>query len=263
MDPAIPGARDDLDRRDWSRAVLTAGQYETHAALAYAGAPGATASVVATIRARIAAHVAEILAEGGSYGNGMPERSYHWGSNSARAAYGVFLLDAARLRATGARSPDECRARALGLLHHFHGLNPLGMVYLTNMAAFGGEHSSFQIFHHWFGQSGSAFSRERYVGKPASLAEPHYPYFAGTDNHGIRDGKTSRFGPAPGFVPGGPNRDYGGDATPPAGARHGELFYRDWNDQAVWTARSWEITESSIGYQGPYVALVAAFAGRD
>ena len=27
----------------------------------------------------------------------------------------------------------------------------------------------------------------------------------------------------------------------------------------MWTAVSWEITENSIGYQGPYVALAAAF----
>jgi hypothetical protein len=60
-------------------------------------------------------------------------------------------------------------------------------------------------------------------------------------------------------VPGGPNQDYSGDATPPAGAACPNRFYRDWNDQAVWTARTWEITENSIGYQGPYVALAAAF----
>ena len=42
------------------------------------------------------------------------------------------------------------------------------MVYLTNMASLGGEHSSWQIFHDWFGQSRSAYSRSRYVGKPSA-----------------------------------------------------------------------------------------------
>ena len=49
------------------------------------------------------------------------------------------------------------------------------------------------------------------------------------------------------------------DATPPAHAGCPSLFYRDWNDQSAWTARTWEITETSIGYQAPYVALAAAF----
>jgi hypothetical protein len=191
----------------------------------------------------------------------MPERSYHWGSNSVRAAEGVFLLEAARLGTTGTHTPAECRRHALDFLHYFHGQNPLGMVYLTNMAAQGGEHSSWQVFHNWFGQSQSAFSRSRYIGRRASVQEPQYPYFAGADNHGVRDDKTSLFGPAPGFVPGGPNKDYSGDASPPRAAAHPNLFYRDWNDQKVWTARTWEITETSIGYEGPYVALVAAFVG--
>jgi len=77
----------------------------------------------------------------------------------------------------------------------------------------------------------------------------------------VGDDKASLWGPAPGFVVGGPNRDYTGDANPPGGAGHPNRAYRDWNDQTVWTARTWEITESSIGYQGPYVALLAAFAG--
>ena len=65
----------------------------------------------------------------------------------------------------------------------------------------------------------------------------------------------------PGIVPGGPNKDYSGDAFPPLGSVYYNRFYRDWNDQTVWTARTWEITENSISYQGPYVALGAYFMG--
>ena len=90
-------------------------------------------------------------------------------------------------------------------------------------------------------------------------SEPDYPYFKGIDNHGVSDDKSSLLGPAPGFVPGGPNSGYSGDAVPPLGAVYLNRFYRDWCDQIVWTARTWEITENSIGYQGPYVALAAAF----
>ena len=52
---------------------------------------------------------------------------------------------------------------------------------------------------------------------------------------------------------------YSGDATPPAGATYLNRHYRDWCDQTVWTAATWEITENSIDYQVSYVALIAAF----
>lgn len=265
VDPTVVSARSYVDGYHadaWSGASFRASRYDSQAAVTYVQAREATAAVVSVMREGIGREVDRIFAADDVYRNGMPPSSYHWGSNAIRAAQGVFLLEAARLRATGSRSGAECRAHALDMLHFFHGQNPLGMVYLTAMATLGGEHSSWQLFHDWFGQSQSPYSRSRYVGKPAGVAEPQYPYFIGADNHGIRDDKTSAFGPAPGFVPGGPNANYSGDAIPPAGAPCPNGFYRDWNDQTAWTARTWEITESSIGYQGPYVALAAAFVAR-
>jgi len=91
------------------------------------------------------------------------------------------------------------------------------------------------------------------------VVEPDYPYFKGSDNHGINDNKSSSLGPPPGFVPGGPNKDYSGDGVPPGNAVYYNRFYRDWADQTVWTVLTWEITENSIGYQGPYVALASYF----
>jgi endoglucanase len=262
MDPEIESARGYVDTyhaANWSGVVLAPMRYDTHAAMTYLRAARTTPAVVSAIKSSIGRLVEEVFAADDLYRNGIPASSYHWGSNGVRAGYGVFLLRAAQLGATGSRTAAECRRHALDLLHYFHGQNPLGMVYLTNMASLGGEHSSWQIFHDWFGQSRSAYSKLRYVGKPSSVMEPDYPYFQGVDNHGIRDDKASLFGPAPGFVPGGPNWNYSGDAVPPRGSRHPGRSYRDWNDQKVWTARTWEITEPSIGYQGPYVALVAAF----
>jgi hypothetical protein len=63
-------------------------------------------------------------------------------------------------------------------------------------------------------------------------------------------------------VVGGPNKDYSGRATPPRTAPFYERFYRDWTNDArngFYNTKVWEITESSIGYQGFYVGLVAAF----
>jgi hypothetical protein len=262
MDPKVDSARSYVDgyhAANWSGVIFNVTSYDAHASITYVQTVGATPAVVLAMRANIGRQVDLIFAADDLYRNGMPSSAYHWGSNEIRAGLGVFLLRAARLGETGAHTAEECRRHALDILHFFHGQNPLSMVYLTNMVSRGGEHSSWQFYHNWFGQAQNSYSRSNYVGKPASVVEPHYPYFSGADNHGIRDDKTSALGPAPGFVPGGPNKNYLGDATPPGGAVFPNRFYRDWNDQAVWTARSWEITENSIGYQGPYVALVAAF----
>jgi hypothetical protein len=263
MDPSVESARREVEgaARSKLQSLSNAMSYDTLAALAYVEAKGGAPAVVEVMRSSIGRLVDAVFASDDLYRNGMPRESYHWGSNAARAGHGVFLLRAARLGATGSHTARECSLRALEILHFFHGQNPLSMVYLTNMAALGGEHSSWQLYHSWFGQSQNAHSRFNHVGKPPWVVEPHYPYLGGADNLGIRDDKFSLRGPAPGFVTGGPNKNYSGNARPPGGSSFPNRSYRDWNDQSAWTARTWEITESSIGYQGPYVALVAAFAG--
>lgn len=262
MDSAETPARNYVDSfysNNWAGVFLDPPHYDSHAAITYVQTPGATPVVVANMKSQIAWQVDYLFGSDDFYRNGMPAWEYYWGSNSPRAVIGLFFLAAAKVNATGNHTPEECRQHALDFLHFFHGQNTLNMVYLTNMAALGGEHSSFQFYHAWFGDSNNSYSRTNYIGKPAAVAEPDYPYFKGTDNHGIGDNKTSIYGPAPGFVPGGPNKDYSGDAIPPKNAVYYSRFYRDWNDQTVWTALTWEITENSIGYQGPYVALGAYF----
>ena len=133
------------------------------------------------------------------------------------------------------------------------------MAYLSNLSALGGEHSSWQFYHAWYGDSRNAYSRANYIGKPAAVVEPHYPYFSGVDNHGVTDNNTSALGPPPGLVVGGPNTSYSGDTAPPLGSNGYHRFYRDWCEQRFGDPRTWEITENSIGYQGPYTALAAAF----
>ncbi len=232
---------------------------DTQAAFTYARAPGADPTVISHMKAAIAARVNYLFDQNDLYRNGMPESGYIWGSNGGRAARGLFLINAARLGATGGHSELECWAHAQDLLHFFHGQNTLRMTYLSNMAALGGEHSSFQFYHGWFGTPGFPYSAANYVGKPASIDEPDYPYFKGVDNYGIDDNKTSTFGPAPGFVPGGPNKYYSGVIDPPLGCSFYNDCYRDWADQTVFEAYSWEISESSIGSQGGYVALASYF----
>ncbi len=264
LDPAVSAAKDYVDGYDaaaWKGRFLHATAFDTQAALTYVEAPGATAAVAANMRGSLADQVDFIFSQDDLYRNGMPDWAYHWGSNQVRAGYGLFLSWAAELGTTGARDAAELIRHAQSFLHYFHGQNPLNMVYLTNMTGLGGEHASYQLYHAWFGDSRSPFSTTNYLGKPETVGEPAYPYFAGVDNHGVSDDDVSLLGPAPGFVPGGPNKDYSGDSTPPADAVFYNLFYRDWADNGdQGNPRPWEITENSIKYQGLYAALVSYFA---
>jgi endoglucanase len=193
---------------------------------------------------------------GGMFGSSTNGWDWSWGSNRNQAFYGLNLFMAARQGIIGSHTEAQVLALAQKHLHYMLGLNPLNMVYMTNMAAYGGEHSSFQIFHSWFsftvddGDHGNT----TYNGKPQSVVEPLYPYDAS-------DTETSMYGPAPGLVPGGPNWYYDGtyaisDRTFPAYAYRDFSVGCGWNG-SVCTASSWELTEPDVGYQGAMVLMTA------
>ena len=127
----------------------------------------------------------------------LHDGQYHWGSNNVRANYGNSNLDVTT-HDVGIKDTSAYRARALELLHYFHGVNPLGIVYLTNMYSYGAARSVNEIFHVWYA-------------------------------HGTKwsDATTTECGPAPGYVPGGPNASAGNNGVPrinnaprrPAGAK--------------------------------------------
>jgi endoglucanase len=156
----------------------------------------------------------------------MRDESYHWGSSYPRANYGNTNLD--MLHYQLASNPDF-QERAQGILHYFHGVNPFNMVYLSNMYDYGAEYSANEIYHGWFNDA--------------------TPW----DNALI-----SERGPAPGYVPGGPNKFYSGQSTPPVG-EPAQKAYRDWNSSAQ---ASWEISEPAIYYQAAYIKLLANFVGE-
>jgi endoglucanase len=189
----------------------------------------------------------------GGPGNGW---DYSWGSNRAQSLYGANLLMAAHLGILGSHDAAEVAALAQKHLHFMLGLNPLNMVYLTNMAAYGGEHSSFQVYHGWFSYTGNddEHGNVTYNGLPAAVVEPLYPYYAD-------DTQTSRYGPAPGLVPGGANLDYSGTYALPSRV-YPAYAYRDFSVGCVWNgtaciAASWELTEPQQVIQGPFVLLVS------
>jgi hypothetical protein len=80
----------------------------------------------------------------------MPGDCYHWGSNRTRACFGLAALGGAAA-GLGDQECERLRGRALGLLHAIHGVNPLGLVYLTNMGRSGAELSATHVYHEWFG----------------------------------------------------------------------------------------------------------------
>jgi endoglucanase len=264
MDQSITSARTYVENRyaDWSTAFMEGYSPNSHAAYAYIQTPGANATVVSRMKIALGNTVNSTFANRGLYRNSMADGYYHWGSNKVFGSWGVLLLQAARLGATGSQTAAQCRELAGDLLHHFHGQNAMGMNYLTNMAALGGEHSSFQFYHSWFGAITDPDSVSLYRGKPQGVTEPDYPYFKGVDNYGVSDNNASQHGPVPGLVVGGPNKDYGGQATPPRSSTYYERFYRDWIDNSPdgwYRTKVWEVNENSISYQAPYVALIAGF----
>jgi endoglucanase len=161
----------------------------------------------------------------------LHDEQYHWGSNNPRANYGSANLDVPAYGLSGKADPAGFRLRALEILHYFHGVNPLAMVYLTNMYSLGVTHCANEIFHTWF-----------------------QPYTRWSD------AKTSECGPAPGYVPGGPNRNAAASGVPawvsPPVGQPPQKSYRDWNGPDA----SWAVTEPGIYYQSAYVRLLAAFA---
>jgi hypothetical protein len=87
---------------------------------------------------------------------------------------------------------------------------------------------------------------------------------------------TSTYGPAPGFVVGGPNPSYAWDEgrcgkptltssdplcgtyvlSPPYG-QPAQKAYKDFNSS--WPLNSWSVTENSNGYQASYLRLLSKF----
>jgi hypothetical protein len=151
------------------------------------------------------------------------------------------------LGVTGSHTVQECWNQALAYWHYLNGLNAMNMLYQTNMAGYGGEHSVFQGYHGWF-----CYGSSLYDGKPVSVNEPFYPYYPA-------DNQTSTFGTSPGHVVGGPNRYYSGNQTPPANQVYYHRFYRDWHYEDTGNRKSWEVNEVGIYYTGSYLCLGSFF----
>ncbi len=161
----------------------------------------------------------------------LHEAQYHWGSNNPRAAYGNTNMDVVTYSLDPANT-STYTTRALDVLHYFHGVNPFSTVYLSNMYAYGATKSLNEIYHVWFWHD-SRWS----------------------------DARSSECGPAPGYIPGGPNAQAAKDGVPdslrPPVGQPPQKSYRDWNKADP--DKSWTVTEPAIYYQSGYVKLLSKF----
>jgi len=171
---------------------------------------------------------------------------YWWGSNSTKSRRGSVYTQAIKAD-IGTRPKTDYLNAAAGYIHYIHGVNPLGKAYLSNMSSYGAENSVTQFYHAWF-KDGSKWDE---VGR-------------------------SKYGPAPGFLVGGPNDSYERDEcckttcggygakmcklpikSPPAGQPPAKS-YTDFNEG--WPINSWSVTENSNSYQIAYIRLLSKFA---
>ena len=220
--------------------------YDSHyndALLRYMADAMADAALVGTLRSRLRGAVASGNDNYGwaardLYRAHLTEASWHWGSNNIHARGGSYNLQLARL-GYDADGSIGLGKRGRETLHYFHGVNPQGMVMLSNMNDRGAERSVDELYHGWF-----------YHGTPYDNA------------------LTSPNGPAPGYVTGGPNADYesvrnADTRLVPPSNQPPQKSYLDENDaqrpeggdNAIYA-----INEPAIYYQSAYVRLLANFA---
>ncbi|WP_435578777.1 glycoside hydrolase family 9 protein [Gilvibacter sp.] len=154
----------------------------------------------------------------------IPNWSYHWGSNNPKANYGTLNQLAIKYDIDPSNN-DSYNAYIESAINYFHGVNPQNVVYLSNVGSLGATKSVNEIYHAWFA--------------------PGTPY----DN-----AQTSEFGPAPGFLTGGPNQNFSVSTLSPPFGQPAQKSFLDFNEGAN---RAWEITEPAIYYQAAYLRLLA------
>lgn len=205
----------------------------------YAKTAGATPATAAAILNQLdsatnsAQNIGSVTGETDPYRAPIGENEYVWGSNRHKATTGLLFASLNR-HGRSVADAQVLRDAAAGYLHYLHGLNPLGMAFLTNMGNSGADRSANQMYHAWF-----------------------------ADGTVWDDAQTSLYGPAPGFVTGGPNASfapdpaYTGPPIVPPMMQPQMKSYLDWN--AGWPEASWSVTEPHIPYQASYIRLLAEF----
>jgi endoglucanase len=220
--------------------------------LYYADTPGATATVRDEIRSKYKAGVSSGADNLPAHATSRDPylaymKDYTWGSNAAKGNQGNLFWS----MITHAIDPTQdatMKRLASRYIHYIHGVNPLGLVFLSNMSSVGATRSVNTFYHSWFTDGSSKW-----------------------DQVGV-----STYGPAPGFLVGGPNPSYALNGCCPSGCNSPAVnalcdapavtpplgqpamkSYLDWN--TGWPQDSWSVTENSCGYQSHYIRLLSKF----
>jgi endoglucanase len=161
----------------------------------------------------------------------------NWGSNSLISRQGADNMD---FIAYNLLSSDHARFKEKGqaIINYLHGVNPLGMCYLSNMYQYGGDFCFDEMWHSWFN--------------------------AGTKYDNI-DG--SNVGPAPGFLAGGFNKSTVTQMLVKVGTESFNAKVADQPTQKTFSndntgnasAGPWAYNEPAIYYNSGYVKLLAHF----
>lgn len=178
-------------------------------------------------------------------------KDYTWGSNAVKCIQGNMYYNFISFEIDQSKSTDALEASA-EYVHYIHGRNPLNMVYLSNMYNYGAENGVNEFYHSWFTDGSSKWDR---------FGE-------------------SLYGPAPGFLTGGPNPSYNWDGCCPSGCgsasnnekcysesitppknQPSQKSYKDFNTS--WPLNSWSVTENSCGYQLAYIRLLSKFVNLE
>jgi len=175
-------------------------------------------------------------------------KDYNWGSNQYKSNYGNLFWELNTHNIDNSSNNELYLKASEEYLHYIHGVNPMQFVYLTNMATYGAEKSVNEMYHTWFSDGSTLWDR---VG-------------------------TSTYGPPPGYLMGGANNSYdwdnccnsscNGGNTPictstilPKGQPQ-QKSYKDFNTS--WPLNSWQLTETSLGYQTAYIRLLSKFVNN-
>jgi endoglucanase len=135
-------------------------------------------------------------------------------------------------------------AYALGYLHYFHGVNPLALVYLTNMNSYGATKSLTVMFSAWF----TATPPPGFV-----VAGPNPLY-----NWDACCTVPTTSGNACGGA-GGPFQYLCGSSPPaPPFGQPDQKSYLDFNTN--WPLDSWQVSEANDAYMAQYIRLVSKFS---
>jgi endoglucanase len=181
-----------------------------------------------------------------------PIKGYVWGSNQDKAKQ-ARLYQLLALYSDNAAAKTAADAAAMGYIHYIHGVNPLGLVYLTNMTSAGAEHSASTMWHSWFAP-GTRWSRVS-----ASMPGPPPGYLVGGPNPGYaKDGCcAATFGTSGYRCSGASAYALCRNSYAPPLAQPPMKSFLDFNDN--WPANSWAVTEPSTGYQAYYIRVLARY----